>query len=616
MTTISAKVIADSLAPHGGRITTMSVTYPRIIHAEYMTHRVFCIAGDAELEFDLPSGSSTSDRRCHRMRIDDFVDKWLNGARRIGSKPKVDCDLTWVKEDEVYDARDIARKLEMANPSGVHAACRRGALQAWRGADGRAWIATGAAVLEWRRSTPDENRFDMRSRLSAMRIRQLNEKTGDIQWSRVVDAIESGVKPVYELIAGDYKVAATADHRIFTENGWKRLGDIVVGEHIATRRFGLPEEEHLDPKRLLKIGGRWRSRWQIEVRREAQAIDPICRRCRIRNGVDIHHVVPVYKDPSLAFEPRNITLLCEECHDEMHACQDWQVSQRLYGAMEPVTEIRFRGEEPTYDLEIAGEFPNFLANGIVVHNSRNASSSRAIPVNKMIQSVLDNPFIPIHCGKNQKGMQADQEVDAATAAEAEKIWLDLRDKCVEAARKLVDLGIHKQIANRPLEWCGHISVVMTSTEWANWFALRYHGKAQPEICQLAKVMWVAYQSSTPRQILDTDMSDPWFWHLPYVLDEERSQFAVGELLKRSTARCARVSYLNHDGTTPDAAKDHALFEGLVGDVPKHMSPTEHQAMPLGLDSRYERRGNFIGWLQHRKTIADENITEFTPPVNV
>jgi hypothetical protein len=245
--------------------------------------------------------------------------------------------------------------------------------------------------------------------------------------------------------------------------------------------------------------------------------------------------------------------------------------------------------------------------------SRNASSSRAIPVTKMIQSVIDNPFIPVHWGKNQKGMQADQEVDAATAAEAEAIWLDLRDKCVEACRKLTNLGIHKQIANRPLEWCGHISVVVTSTEWNNFFALRYHGKAQPEIMHLAKAAWAAYRGSEPRQVPRTHHGDPWFWHLPYVLDSERSE-PIKELLKRSTARCARVSYLNHDGTNPDADKDRALFATLVDDVPPHMSPAEHQGFPA--TSPDVVSGNFTGWIQHRKLIPNENTTTFTPPENV
>ena len=39
--TVSAKVIKDSISPQGIRITTLELEYPRIIHSELMTHRVF-----------------------------------------------------------------------------------------------------------------------------------------------------------------------------------------------------------------------------------------------------------------------------------------------------------------------------------------------------------------------------------------------------------------------------------------------------------------------------------------------------------------------------------------------------------------------------------------------
>ena len=82
------KILADSVSPDNYRLTTMELCYPRIIHAEVMTHRVFCLAGDSILEFDLPSGAKGSKNRVHTMRLDDFVDKWNHGANRVGSKPK------------------------------------------------------------------------------------------------------------------------------------------------------------------------------------------------------------------------------------------------------------------------------------------------------------------------------------------------------------------------------------------------------------------------------------------------------------------------------------------------------------------------------------------------
>src|SRR5277367_190825 len=97
-----AKVILDSITERGHRLTTMQITFPRIILAEFNTHRMFCLAGDAELEFDLPAAHERGARRVHRMRLDEFVDKWLHGARRVAANPKREYDLSWVKEQDVY----------------------------------------------------------------------------------------------------------------------------------------------------------------------------------------------------------------------------------------------------------------------------------------------------------------------------------------------------------------------------------------------------------------------------------------------------------------------------------------------------------------------------------
>lgn len=151
----------------------------------------------------------------------------------------------------------------------------------------------------------------------------------------------------------------------------------------------------------------------------------------------------------------------------------------------------------TYDLEIDGDFPNFFADGIVVHNSRNASSSRAIPVERLVQDVLDDPAMPVFWGKNQKGMQAAEELAGKDREAAVDYWLEARDYVVDQARALARLGAHKQIVNRVVEpWC-HIRVVVTATDWANFFALRRHPDAQPEMRALADASSAGAQGVAP-----------------------------------------------------------------------------------------------------------------------
>lgn len=275
-------------------------------------------------------------------------------------------------------------------------------------------------------------------------------------------------------------------------------------------------------------------------------------------------------------------------------------------------------------------YPRFIHSELMTHRmlSRNASSSRAIPVKKQIQMVLDNPAIPLAFTKNQKGMQGGEALDGAEHQSAVTAWLDGRDRAVEVANVLADLEVHKQYANRVLEPWAHITVVATATDWNNFFALRCHEAAQPEIHALADLMYAAYSTNKPQPLEEGQ------WHLPFINESLSSEKVFGEmgnkistpegtewtipvgwefndeLIKRSVARCARVSYLNHDGTETTVEQDLTLYGRLLGGIPIHASPAEHQGMASS-DSDL-RSGNLHGFVQYRKTLTNENITEYKP----
>jgi thymidylate synthase ThyX len=249
-------------------------------------------------------------------------------------------------------------------------------------------------------------------------------------------------------------------------------------------------------------------------------------------------------------------------------------------------------------------YPRFIHAEFMTHRvfSRNASSSRAIPVAKIIEQVKTNPVIPEYWGKNQKGMQARNELTAEDETEAKRVWLVARDLAVCQAEELVEIGLHKQIVNRILEPWSHISVVVTATEWANFLMLRCHPDAQPEIRILAEQMRDLYFGQQPTKIRADQ------WHLPFVMPEEYREHSRLDLIKASVARCARVSYLTHDNESPELWADVKLHDRLFAS--KHMSPFEHQAHP-GDPSRFS--GNLKGWIQYRKTIPDEAFREYVRP---
>jgi thymidylate synthase ThyX len=240
--------------------------------------------------------------------------------------------------------------------------------------------------------------------------------------------------------------------------------------------------------------------------------------------------------------------------------------------------------------------------------SRNASSSRAIPTAKLLEEVRTDAAKPVHWGKNQSGMQAHEECDALvvdpTTGELltrEVAWERAAVHASNWAEAFASAGYHKQIVNRHLEPFSRISVVATATEYENWYELRDHEDAQPDIRDLAHTMITAYEASKPRIVkYKGSGTDARNWHLPYITLEERIRFPVADLLAMSAARCARVSYLTHDKQNPSRDADIGLYERLVLSKPLHASPLEHQAYAAEINGACR---NFSGgWFMHRDVL--------------
>lgn len=295
-------------------------------------------------------------------------------------------------------------------------------------------------------------------------------------------------------------------------------------------------------------------------------------------------------------------------------------------------------------------YPKFIHGEFMTHRalSRNASSSRAIPTAKYLEEVRSDVLraAPVWWGKNQPGMQADEELDDinqlrtdgsyySAKSHAKDLWHEAAHNAANLAGRLNKIGAHKQIVNRVLEPFVHINVVATATEWDNFFGLRLHKDAQPEMRRLAESMWIARDTSLPRELKHGQ------WHLPYVSDGEMNGLVGntmlmdihgdealpqgpaslywGTLLKLSVARCARVSYRSFEtGKRSTHLEDGALFNRLKESG--HWSPFEHQATPDDrkdwASKRYiypEEHGNFIGWRQYRKMIPGEAVAPLPEP---
>lgn len=274
------------------------------------------------------------------------------------------------------------------------------------------------------------------------------------------------------------------------------------------------------------------------------------------------------------------------------------------------SQLHERGSPIIWTLQL--RYPRMVHAEFMTHRafSRNASSSRAIPVKKLIEDIRLDPAMPVFWGRNQSGMQADVELGEADIVKAKKQWRDAADAAIEQAERLMELGVHKQLANRVLEPFSHINVIVTATEWDNFFLLRDHRDAQPEIRALAKKM---------REVM-TDYAwdnkfnyvEPGQWHLPYVRPTEMI-YSDQVKQKISAARCARVSYMTHDGKPSTVDADVELYDRLIVSKPAHASPVEHQAMAMagvptpvvGRLYDYQDFANFKGWQSLRYQLEQQ-----------
>lgn len=273
-------------------------------------------------------------------------------------------------------------------------------------------------------------------------------------------------------------------------------------------------------------------------------------------------------------------------------------------------------------------YMRFIHAELMTHKlfSKNAASSRAIPVKSMIDNIRAAPAVPVYWGENKAGMQADKEssnkiiIDGAEMSSGDA-WLAARDSAIKYAESFAAAGYHKQVVNRLIEPFKMMEVILTATEFDNFFNLRCHKDAQPEIKELADTMYAAYILSKPAEL------DVGQWHLPYVDDSviadcekfaaEHPDYDVERLLIMVSASCcAQVSYRKSDTSIAKAIK---IYDQLVTSKPVHASPFEHQARPIVAADKnpaiFERYGdrwcaNFRGWLQYRHEIDDNTCWNF------
>lgn len=251
-------------------------------------------------------------------------------------------------------------------------------------------------------------------------------------------------------------------------------------------------------------------------------------------------------------------------------------------------------------------YPRTIHEELLTHRafSRNSSSSRAIPTEKLIQEASSDPAVPLYWLKNEPGMQGTVELDRWTRDEAIMQWNKSRLYAIKHATYIANLGAHKQLVNRLLEPYVHITTLVSSTEWDNFFELRNHKDAEPHFRDLAQAIQEASHVA-PIQVLK-----PGQWHLPFV-DPDMFFSSQEARLRHSVACCASTSYKTVEGFDMTPEKASRICLKLLS-KPLHASPLEHIARADELHNggylHPTSHRNFRGFEQFRALLEQEEMT--------
>ncbi len=435
------------------------------------------------------------------------------------------------------------------------------------------------------RHRPDKQRnpYFKRDRVKEMRLRQMDEETGRINRTQVVDVLKNGPKPVFRMVLADGKeITATADHRFRFAEGWRTLhqatcleerggraawrsGDYYIhvngfvaeapalyqdkewlrrqygeqgrdirdiaedcGVSYHTIRKWLTRHELTEPGRGCFSDGHssWKrdltyelgpssersaiGRWTTQVAHRVHAENGwTCQLCGQRAAeLHCHHIVPVWADESKARELQNLTTLCGPCHRSV-AGNELDYVERLGGGpirtewrkrprvpwnkltctrLVRVERFEYVGVRETYDLEVEGPFHNFIANGIVTHNSVNEYSGR-YSLMPLLFYKPDQDHFALQSPDNQQGRRpeaASQEL----YREAVEHWDRVRDEASGGYRWMVEEEVARELARIDLP-------LSTYTQWYwkidlhnlfHFLTLRADPHAQWEIQEFARVM--------------------------------------------------------------------------------------------------------------------------------
>ena len=280
----------------------LHVKLPIFVARQWIRHRTACLAGDTELWFDLPNGLKRGGRARRAMTLERFHREWHEGSSHpIGKKkPTYTAD---VDPDRWYSVPELAKIVHRRQES-LRNQIREGFVEAMKRPtkdprEPQLWIK-GSAWHDFANHTYTA-KVDLQDGLSRRLLRHCDEKTGEIDDTRVIDVWQTGVRPVFKVtLTNGYSLKMTKDHLCLTSDGWKTL-EQATGVHLgigggATWRESSPQFA------VNGIPAHRDREWLTARRAEGLKVQEIADRA----GVSYHTIKKALAREGLQYTPKEI----------------------------------------------------------------------------------------------------------------------------------------------------------------------------------------------------------------------------------------------------------------------------------------------------------------------
>lgn len=317
---------------------------------------------------------------------------------------------------------------------------------------------------------------------------------------KVLDVVKNGVKTTVMVATSAGKtIRSTRDHRFFTPDGWKHLYDLKVGDYVYRESKVAVAESRNIPPRLREGIGLWTSGMRDTLIPYDGTNCGICGTQHEYVDLELDHVVPVASNLQLALNPENLQPVCKPCHREKTSTEQL-INKRLGTKLglrpDKIVSIGDPIQEETYDLVLEGPWHNFIAEGLVVHNSSiNEESGRYKELEGVFYEVPDDrPLVQV--GKT--GAYEFEEGGPDLRAAVQWVQRSAAQAAWDNYNTLLDMGVAKEVARMHLPLTIYSSMYFTANlrSVLNFLSLRkdwgenasHASKAQYEIALVADKM--------------------------------------------------------------------------------------------------------------------------------